>query len=299
MSFFTSILVSVMVLFLASCNRSTLKDSDDLKTTDTPQYPSRIIDAHSHFSLEEKEPEPQPAASMEQMYRQANVIGAVVHLPQNREKLRKLKLKKERGSLKLAICAAIVPGEKVEVVEKGLKQGDYQCMKVYLGYIPMYATDSFYAGFYKLAEKYQVPVVFHTGDTYDKKAKVKFAEPLQIDEVAVQYPKVNFVLAHMGNPWITSAAEVVYKNDNVFVDLSALMLGDVSKQNPESVQELVIKPIRWFWLYVENPKKMMFGSDWPLMDVKPYVQAVMKAIPPEHWDAVFYKNAAELFKLEK
>ena len=36
MSFFTSILVSVMVLFLASCNRSTLKDSDDLKTTETP-----------------------------------------------------------------------------------------------------------------------------------------------------------------------------------------------------------------------------------------------------------------------
>ena len=172
-------------------------------------------------------------------------------------------------------------------------------MKVYLGYIPKYASDPFYHDFYRLAEKYQLPVVFHTGDTYDKKAKVKFAEPLQIDEIALQYPKVNFVLAHMGNPWIQSAAEVVYKNDNVFVDVSALMLGDVSKANPEALEELAIKPIRWFWLYVENPKKLMFGSDWPLMEVKPYIQAVMKAIPSEHWDAVFYKNAADLFKLDK
>jgi len=34
------------------------------------------------------------------------------------------------------------------------------------------------------------------------------------------------------------------------------------------------------------------------MDVKPYVEVVMRAIPREHWDDVFYKNAATLFKLE-
>lgn len=289
--------VGVLLLFV-SCSHESTKPDKGFKLGDETDYPSRLIDAHSHFSIEEDESESQPSIKMEQMYQNAKVVGAVVHLPQNRKKLARLKIKKDRKGLKLAICAAIVPGITVEVVEQGLKQSDYQCMKIYLGYIPKYANDPFYLGFYHLAEKYHVPVVFHTGDTYDKKAKIKYAEPLQIDEIAVQYPKVNFVLAHMGNPWVTTAAEVVYKNDNVFVDLSALMLGDVSKQNPEAVEELVIKPIRWFWLYVENPKKMMFGSDWPLMDVRPYVQAVMKAIPKEHWDDVFYKNAAELFKLE-
>jgi uncharacterized protein len=261
-------------------------------------YPKRIIDAHSHFMDEEEEGGVQPLAEMVAMFEKANVVGAVVHLPRNLERNRALKIDRNRTKIKMALCAAVVPGETVERVEKGLAAGEYQCLKVYLGYVPRYVTDPFYEKFYPLAEKYQVPVVFHTGDTYDKKAQVKYADPLQIDDVAVQFPKVKFVIAHMGNPWFHSAAEVVYKNDNVYVDISALILGDVSQATPESVEELIVKPLKWFWLYVENPKKMMFGSDWPLMEVKPYVLAVMKAIPKEHWDEVFYQNAAELFKLE-
>ncbi len=262
-------------------------------------YPSKIIDAHSHFSLDGKKNEIQPTLEMDKMFQEANVVAAVIHLPKDLEKSKKIKLDRNRAKLRTAVCAAVVPGEDLKRIELGLKNGDYQCMKVYLGYIPRYAADPFYLKFYQLAEKYAVPVVLHTGDTYDKKAKVKYAEPLQIDEVALKFPKVNFVIAHMGNPWIQSAAEVVYKNDNVYVDISALMLGDLSKANPEAVEELVIKPIKWFWLYVENPKKMMFGSDWPLMDVKPYVEVVMRAIPKEHWENVFYKNAAEVFKLDE
>ncbi len=286
--------------FVLSCSHLDKKGSQTLTTEPTKfeqAYPNRIIDAHSHFSLDSSTELSQPTLEMQTMYRESNVQAAVVHLPKDKHKRKSLKVERAKSQLKLAVCAAVVPGESSSAVEQGIQRGDYQCMKVYLGYIPKYASDPFYHDFYRLAEKYQLPVVFHTGDTYDKKAKVKFAEPLQIDEIALQYPKVNFVLAHMGNPWIQSAAEVVYKNDNVFVDVSALMLGDVSKANPEALEELAIKPIRWFWLYVENPKKMMFGSDWPLMEVKPYVQAVMKAIPKEHWDDVFFKNAAEVFKL--
>ncbi len=261
-------------------------------------YPKRVIDAHSHFSLEDDSGASQPTIEMLKMYREANVLGAVIHFPRNLEKSNRIKVDRARSDFKMALCAAIVPGQDIEKVEAGLKNKDYRCMKVYLGYVSKYAADPFYIPFYRLAEKYEVPVVFHTGDTYDKKAKIKYAEPLQVDEIALQFPKVNFVIAHMGNPWIQTAAEVVYKNDNVYVDISALMLGDVSKASPEALEELAIKPIHWFWLYVENPKKMMFGSDWPLMEVKPYVKAVMRAIPEQHWDDVFYLNAATLFKLD-
>ena len=40
----------------------------------------------------------------------------------------------------------------------------------------------------------------------------------------------------------------------------------------------------------------MFGSDWPLVSMKPYVEAYKRAIPKEHWKAVFYDNAARVFK---
>lgn len=300
MLFFIRFISIVTFFTVLGCTTTWHQKGTGLIHFDEALYPNRIIDAHSHFAIEDEVKESQqPSTQMEQMYQNANVVGAVVHLPLNPQKLKKLKIFREKSKIKWAICAPIVPTTLLATVEEGLKRHDYQCMKVYLGYVPRYALDPFYIAFYKLAEKYRVPVVFHTGDTYDKKAKVKYAEPLQIDEVALRFPKVNFVLAHMGNPWFSSAAEVVYKNDNVFVDLSALMLGDVSKANPEAVEELVTKPIRWFWFYVENPKKMMFGTDWPLMEVKPYVQAVMKAVPKEHWDEVFYKNAAELFGLDK
>jgi len=298
---FKVLTVVSVLLFMVSCGHVTPTQpilNGNLKAKNNEPYPSIIIDAHSHFSNEGEPSESQPTEEMDKMYREANVVGAVIHMPRDPEKNKRVKINRGRARFNMAICAAVVPGETVKRVEQGLKNGDYQCLKVYLGYIPRYAADPFYLKFYALAEKYTVPVVFHTGDTYDKMAKVKYAEPLQIDEIAVKFPKVNFVIAHMGNPWIQSAAEVVYKNDNVYVDISALMLGDVSKATAESVEELAIKPIRWFWLYVENPKKMMFGSDWPLMDVKPYVEVVMRAIPREHWDDVFYKNAATLFKLE-
>lgn len=284
----------LMGMILVSCAQNAVRKGE----TDTfgGDYPSKIIDAHAHFHSVQTKNFNQPSAEMEKAFADANVVGAIVHF--SADEAKKTVVNRNTTKLKLAVCAAITPGATIEAVEKGFRDSKYQCMKVYLGYVPKYAYDPFYLPFYRMAQKYDVPVVFHTGDTYDKMAKVKYAEPLQVDEVAVQFPKVKFVVAHMGNPWIQSAAEVVYKNDNVYVDLSALMLGDLSKSDSESIEELVVKPIRWFYLYVENPKKLLFGTDWPLLEIRPYAAAVGRAIPKEHWDDVFYNNAVELFKLK-
>lgn len=253
--------------------------------------PRRVIDAHAHWDGSSV----QPSKKMKDEFLPNQIVGAVVHQSRSHKDPERISTD---SPLQFRVCAAVVPGTSVKEVERGLASGKYRCMKVYLGYVPRYATDAFYKPFYKLAEKTGVPVVFHTGDTYDKMAKVKFAEPLQVDEVAVEFPKVTFVIAHIGNPWINSAAEVVYKNDNVYADLSALLLDDISKETPETVEELVVKPIRWFYLYVENPKKLMFGTDWPLLTIRPYLEAVQRAIPKEHWDDVFYNNAVRVFKFD-
>ena len=42
----------------------------------------------------------------------------------------------------------------------------------------------------------------------------------------------------------------------------------------------------------------MFGSDWPLNDIAAYVRAFKRAIPEEHWRAVFHDNAARVFKFK-
>ena len=168
-------------------------------------------------------------------------------------------------------------------------------MKIYLGYIARYASDPHYRPAYRLAEKHGVPVVFHTGDTYDRDGKLKYADPLTIDEVAVEHRKINFVIAHCGNPWIESAAEVAYKNPNVYLDGSAFLIGDLSQVPANKIEEYVVKPLRWVFGYVEDPTKLMFGSDWPLAPIGQYLEAFRKAIPREHWQAVFHDNALRVF----
>src|SRR5206468_133792 len=84
-------------------------------------------------------------------------------------------------------------------VEEVLEQGKVKALKAYLGYLHYAPSSPGYRPYYKLAEKYKVPVIFHCGDTYSRTAKLKYAHPLQIDEVAVDFPDTRFVLAHFGN----------------------------------------------------------------------------------------------------
>lgn len=199
--------------------------------------------------------------------------------------------------LNIIQCMALVANLTVAEGRKLLESGVYRCMKVYLGYEYKYAKDPYYKKFYKLAEEFGVPVVFHTGDTYDVDGNLKYAHPLTIDEVAVEFRKVTFVIAHMGNPWIEDAAEVAYKNPNVYVEGSALMIGNLSKNDPLDLETYIIKPLKWTFGYMENPTKLMFGTDWPLVNIKAYRDLFAQAIPKEHLRAVFYDNAARVYKI--
>lgn len=255
-----------------------------------------IIDAHIHTKfLGEPETYTKIMQSQDELFKEmleAGVTGAVAHTGQNGENYHDLK------SFNIVHCAGV--GAKVDVkrVEEGLKSGKYGCIKVYLGYVHQYAYDKNYQPVYKLAQKYHIPVIFHTGDTYSTKGKLKYADPLTIDEIAVDYPDVTFVIAHCGNPWIQSAAEVAYKNPNVYLDGSALLIGDLSKYPQEELDEYIVKPLKWIFGYIEDPKKLMFGTDWPLTRIAPYVDVFKRAIPKEHWKAVFHDNAAQIFNLK-
>jgi len=203
------------------------------------------------------------------------------------------------SDLNIINCAGLPATVDVARLEDGLASRRYRCIKIYLGYVHQYAFDRNYEPAYELAEKYHVPVVFHTGDTDSQWAKLKYADPLTVDEVAVDHPKVTFVLAHAGNPWIESAAEVAYKNPNVYLDGSAFLIGDLKQTAPEQIETYLVKPVRWIFNYIGDPTKLMFGTDWPLTDIGPYLEAFKRAIPREHWKAVFHDNAARVYGFDK
>jgi uncharacterized protein len=176
--------------------------------------------------------------------------------------------------------------------------GRVVALKGYLGYLHHYASDPGYLPYYELAARFKLPVFFHTGDTYSPYAKLKYAHPLTLDEVAVDFPGVNFVLCHVGNPWTVDAAEVVYKNINVWADLSGILVGPEEDFTDEARAENrrdVIERIRLAFRYAERPNRFVYGSDWPLAPMPAYADFIRAAIPAEFHDQVFVENARKLF----
>jgi hypothetical protein len=261
-------------------------------TANTAAVPTKleIIDVHTHpeFSRYGKS-----AADFAAQRSKAGVIFAVGILHSDNGSL------PEPRTPNTIYCAGVPASPHLTELEAGLQSREYRCIKIYLGYVQQYASDLAYEPVYRLAEKYDVPVIFHTGDTDSPSAKLKFADPLTIDEVAVDHPRVTFVIAHCGNPWIQSAAEVAYKNPNVYLDGSAFLTGDMSHRPPADVAKYVVEPLTWVFGYIENPDKLMFGSDWPLVDIPAYVEAFKHAIPRKYWHKVFHDNAVKVFRLKE
>ena len=252
--------------------------------------PDRVIDAHVHtaFDGEESPGGVYSPDAMAEALAAAHVTGVVVHLPRGSATPRNVAVPSRQ-------CAGIGLEPDVAGVAAALEAGAVACIKIYLGYVHRTADDPAYAPIYDLAARHGVPVVFHTGDTSTADAKLKYAHPLALDELAVDRRELTLVIAHCGNPWIETAAEIAYKNPNVYIECSALMTGDMDEIDPDHLERYVTDAIRYVWGYIEDPSKLMFGSDWPLVDIESYVRAYAAAIPPEHHAAVFHDNAARVF----
>ncbi len=188
----------------------------------------------------------------------------------------------------------------IQAVEQQIRNGRVKALKAYLGYLHHGPESPGYVPYYELAATYQLPFIFHTGDTYSTTAKVKFAHPLHVDEVAVDHRGVNFVMAHFGNPWVVDAAEFLYTNNNVWADLSGLLVGDdvyFDDANRRGVIRRVVERLRPWIQYTGHFDRFLFGTDWPLAPMRAYREFVEQLVPEEYHQSVFSENARELFQL--
>lgn len=179
-------------------------------------------------------------------------------------------------------------------LEAHLRNGRIKGMKLYPGYEYYYPNDSICSPVYELAAAYEVPVMVHSGDTYSAKGKVKYSHPLHIDDVAVDHPDVDFVICHLGNPWLRDTAELLYKNENVYADVSGLTLRDFEERFEQFMLDEVKRMVR----YMGSPDKLLFGTDWPIATMGSYVAFMEKLIEPEDRDLVMWKNAVRLFGID-
>ncbi len=179
--------------------------------------------------------------------------------------------------------------------EHHLRRPECVGIKMYPGYNHVWLHDPRHAPFYDLARSYDVPVVIHTGDTASSRALLKYAHPLTVDEVAVKFPEVRFIMAHCGNPWIVDAVEVAAKNPNVSLDLSGLAEGFFTAEWYCSHFRGYLEHLRTWLTYLDHYEKVLYGSDWPLVHIPSYIQVISSVIPEKHREDVFFFNALRHF----
>ncbi len=176
-----------------------------------------------------------------------------------------------------------------------LQAGMVKGLKLYPGYEPFYPYDKRCQVIYDLAMEYKVPVMIHTGDTYAPTGRVRYSHPLNIDDVAVDNPELKIVICHLGNPWIRDCMEVVYKNKNVYADVSGLVLGDFE----DRFEKFMLSQIREMILYAGEPQYLLYGTDWPISSMESYIKFMNGlGLTDEALEKIMWRNAASLFNIK-
>ena len=170
-------------------------------------------------------------------------------------------------------------------------------IKIYAGYVQRSLTDSVYTPFYDLARQYDKHIAIHTGQTSKPGAGLEYCHPLILDKVAVNYPDNTFIMCHFGNPWFQDAAAVLEKNNNVYADLSGILVGKLDIDIYTRKQSGYVDYLKTWLAYVDDYGKFMYGTDWPLCNMGDYIPFISRIIPEEHHHKVFYENAKNVYKL--
>ncbi len=89
---------------------------------------------------------------------------------------------------------------------RGLKMGP-----IYQNVAP---TDSRFRRIMRRAEELRIPVLIHQGTTFCANVSLEIANPIQLQPLAIEFPRLRMVIAHMGQPWIAETLVLIRKNRN-------------------------------------------------------------------------------------
>jgi predicted TIM-barrel fold metal-dependent hydrolase len=153
----------------------------------------------------------------------------------------------------------------------------------------------------ELADKNNLLMMFHVGYSYScmsKTGKVAYTEPVSpkdLDFLVKDYPNTNFIFSHLGKPYLNEMILVAKENNNVYTDISGLIDFD---EKPEDIDK-VVNDINSY-LFECGPKKLLFGTDFPVQTHEHsvyLVESAMEDFSDSDKFNVYYENARRLLRL--
>lgn len=150
-----------------------------------------------------------------------------------------------------ASCDPTQPGYMDELVHgvedlglKGVKMGP-----IYAGFDP---REECCQPVYEYCVRRNLAIVFHAGTTFNEAAPLRVSRPWLFDEVAIRYPDLHMVLAHLAHPFFEECLVVIRKHPNMYADISALFY------RPWQFYNMLVAAQEYKVMH-----KLFFGSDYP------------------------------------
>lgn len=133
--------------------------------------------------------------------------------------------------------------------------------------LPMYAgfrpDDASLEPLWRYASKHQLPVLLHTGTTFISQAPLECTLPRQLDPVAIRFPDVKIIMAHLGHPYEGECIVTIRKHPNVYADISALHYRPF-----QLYHSLMLVQEYGVW------NKLLFGTDYPFTTVNATIEGL-------------------------
>ena len=132
-------------------------------------------------------------------------------------------------------------------------------LKLNLGHHRIYPWDERLTPLYDICEKYNKPIIFHSGMSWEPGTLSKYCKPDLYEELAASRPNLRFCLAHFGWPWCREVAMLMLKYPNVYTDTGALYF-DCAR---EFYDQMLTKDVPMTWIDRSLRHQVMFGSNNP------------------------------------
>jgi len=164
-----------------------------------------------------------------------------------------------------------------------VKECGVKGLKLHPSYQFFYPNEARLYPLYGKAQELGIPVIFHIGTSIFKGTKLKYCNPIYLDDVAVDFPDLKIVMAHSGRGfWYNECFSLSRLHKNLYMDITGLPPQNLLSYFPE---------------LEKNSEKVIFGSDWPAMPtgIRKNIEAI-KSLPlrDRTIEAILYKNAYKI-----
>jgi predicted TIM-barrel fold metal-dependent hydrolase len=245
------------------------------------------------------QPQHQTVPEMAQMYRKLKMAFVVFTVDSPREprkitneEIAELAHKNSDVAIPFASIDPHRGEEGVRSARRLIKDYGVKGFKFHPSVQEFFPNDRLAYPLYEAIAEARLPALFHTGQTGVGAGtrggggiRIKYSNPLYLDDVAADFPDMPIILAHPSFPWQEEALSVATHKPQVYIDLS----GWSPKYFP---------PILVQYANTLLKDRILFGSDYPVLAPEKWLQEFEKLpIKPEVRPLIMKENAARLLQL--